>query len=115
MKTFVLKSSAFAVMILLTITLVTSCKKDKVTKGTVMVTNVKSAPVSGAKVHLSANSANGKKTYDATTDPSGKAEFEIDLPAIWDVTVVKDSLLGTGVLRLDEPGKKTTVTIIARS
>ena len=47
-------------------------------------------------------------------------KFEIDLPGIWDVTVTTkaDTLFGvgtgTGVLRLDEPGKHDEEIIIVR-
>ena len=113
MKTFVTKISAFLsiALILLTLTMITSCKKDKVTHGTVTVKNEAGTAVSGAKVLLSANSVAGQKSYTGTSDASGTAKFDVPLPAIWDVTVTKDTLTGQGVLRLDEPGKSDAVTI----
>lgn len=116
MKTFVSKISAAVLVILLfvAVSTVTSCKKDKTTHGKVTVTNESHTPIAGAKVFLSAPSAAGQKTYTGTTESSGAASFDIPLPGIWDITVTKDALTGTGVLRLDEPGKKDEVTVIVR-
>lgn len=116
MKTFALRTSAIvcAFALILTATMATSCKKDKTTYGTVTVQTTSGKLVSGAKVLLSAAAVAGEKTYEGVTDGSGEAEFEIALPGIWDVTVTKDSLSGTGVLRLDEPGKSDNTTITVR-
>jgi|ERR1019366_687914 hypothetical protein len=116
MKKFILKISAFAcvMLLLLTVTFSTSCKKDKTTHGKVTVVDSANVPVSAAKVLLAAPSANGQKSYTGTTDGSGLASFDIPLPAIWDVTVTKGLLTGTGILRLDtdQLGKTVTTTII---
>lgn len=118
MKTFTLKFSSFAFVLLLvtSATLLTSCKKDKTTYGKVTVVTEAKAPVLDATVTLSAPSANGEKSFTQKTNASGVTDFEIDLPGIWDVNVVtSDSLLtGTGVLRIDEPGKKDEITVIVR-
>ena len=116
MKTSVLKISSFICVcfLLFTATVVTSCKKDKKTYGTVTVKNASGTLISAAKVLLAAPSANGQKSSTGSTDGSGVAKFELPLPAIWDVTVTKDSLSGTGVLRLDEPGKHDDIVVIIR-
>ncbi len=116
MKTLVTKiSTSLAILSLFIIfTMITSCKKDKVTHGTVTVKNVVGVAVSGAKVVLSATSVGGVKSYTGTSDASGVAKFDVPLPGIWDVAVTKDTLTGQGVLRLDEPGKKDEITIVLR-
>ncbi len=116
MKTFVLKISTFVcvILLLLTATMWTSCKKDKVTHGKVTAVTEAHVPVGGATVHLAAPSANGQLSYTGTTDGTGLASFDVPLPGIWDVTITKDTLTGTGVLRLDEPGKSDAITVILR-
>jgi hypothetical protein len=116
MKTFSLKFSAFACAFILIFTAFTStsCKKDKTCHGKVHVIDTLGRVVSDAKVKLAAPSVNGDVTYDAVTNGSGDAEFEVQLPAIFDVTVTKSSYpgrVGTGVLRVDEPGKTGEVTV----
>jgi hypothetical protein len=118
MKTFTLKFSAFvcAFILLFTAFSSSSCKKDKTCHGRVYVIDTTGKPVADAKVRLSAENAqpSGEITYDASTDGSGYAEFEVKLPAIFDVTATKSSYpgkVGTGVLRVDEPGKTGEVTV----
>lgn len=114
MKTNVIKFSAFAgVLLLLFVAFSTSsCKKDKTTHGKIHVKNASGDFVAGAAVNLSA--PDGQVTYNGTTDGGGYVQFDVRLPAIFDVTASKDSLVGTGVLRLDEPGKTTELTVIIR-
>jgi hypothetical protein len=119
MKTFVTKISASLAIsfLFLTLTTITSCKKEKTTHGTVTVKNAAGVAVNGAKVVLSAYSATSgtlKPPITGTTDASGTAKFDVQLPGIWDVNVTKDTLTGQGVLRLDEPGKKDEITIVIR-
>lgn len=141
MKIFINRSSVIAsVLFLLFITITTtSCKKEKKTVGKVTVNKANGTPVIGATVNLAAPSANGVTEYTEKTIESGLAEFEIPLPAIWDVSVtyydtlylpntgVLDTtaafsstvdsvitLYGTGVLRLDEPGKTESVVVVVR-
>lgn len=118
MKTFSLKFSAFtfAFILLFTAFSSSSCKKDKTCYGRVTVVDTAGKPISDAKVNLSANTATvtGDVTYDALTNGSGVAEFEVKLPAIFDVKATKSSYpgrVGTGVLRVDEPGKTGEVTV----
>jgi hypothetical protein len=116
MKTFTLRFSAFvgAFILLFTAFSSSSCKKDKTCYGTVHVVDTAGNAVSNATVKLAAPSVNGDVTYDEVTDGSGNASFEVKLPAIFDVTATKATyfgMVGTGVLRLDEPGKKSDVTV----
>jgi hypothetical protein len=116
MKTFTIKFSASvcAFILLFTAFSSSSCKKDKTCHGKVHVTDTAGVPVANATVKLAAPSVNGDVTYDETTDGSGDASFEVKLPAIFDVTATKatyPNMVGTGVLRLDEPGKTSEVTV----
>ncbi len=119
MKTLVLKSLAFGGVILLLATALgtSSCKKNKTCHGTVHVMDTLGKAISGAVVKLGAPSVQGDVKYDGITDNSGNVNFDIPLPAIWDVIATKNTLpnrVGTGVLRLDEPGKKATVDVTIR-
>ncbi|HEX8514979.1 MAG TPA: carboxypeptidase-like regulatory domain-containing protein [Bacteroidia bacterium] len=116
MKNFTFKFSAFACAFILLFTAFSSssCKKDKTCHGTVHVVDTAGVPVANATVKLAAPSVNGDVTYSETTDGSGNAKFEVKLPAIFDVTATKTTyfgMVGTGVLRLDEPGKTNEVTV----
>jgi len=114
MKTNVLKFSANAGLLLLFFIAfnLSSCKKDKTTHGKIHVKNTSGNYIAGAAVNLSA--PNAQVTYNGTTDGSGYVQFDVRLPAIFDVTATKGALVGTGVLRLDEPGKTTELTVIIR-
>ncbi len=93
---------------------IASCKKDKICYGNVKVTNASGTPISAAKVVLSAPSVGGTVTYDGVTDGSGEVNFEIKLPAIFDVEATSSTLpgkKGLGTLRCDEPGKKTSIAV----
>jgi len=114
MKTFTFKFSAFACafVMLLAAFSSSSCKKDKTCHGKVHVTDTSGNPMANATVKLAAPSVNGDVTYDNVTDGAGDASFEVKLPAIFDVTATKAGYdPGTGVLRLDEPGKSNDVTV----
>jgi len=116
MKTFATRISALiAVIALVSLVFVsTSCNKDKTCRGKVTVTDTVGTVISGAAVRLSAPSVNGDVVYDATTDGSGVATFDVKLPAIFDVKATHPAYAGeegVGVLRLDEPGKEDDVTV----
>ncbi|OFY86627.1 MAG: hypothetical protein A3F72_09680 [Bacteroidetes bacterium RIFCSPLOWO2_12_FULL_35_15] len=117
MKTFVLRFSSIAIVFLLLFTAIstTSCKKDKTCYGKVMVVDTAGIPVAVATVKLAAPSVNGQVEYVGTTDGSGVVSFEVKLPAIFDVFATQAAnypgMTGVGVLRLDEPGKKTETTV----
>jgi hypothetical protein len=118
MKTFILKSSAFACVLVLLFTAfsTSSCKKDKTCHGTVKVMDTTGKVVAGAIVKLAAPSVNGQVTYTSNTDGTGNASFDVKLPAIFDVTATQPlhSGVGTGILRLDEPGKSNEVTVVIK-
>ncbi len=92
----------------------TSCKKDKICHGKVTVLDTGGVAIAGATVKLSAPSVNGDVVYTGTTDGSGIASFDVKLPAIFDIYATKATYpgkAGVGVIRLDEPGKKTEVKV----
>lgn len=116
MKTFTLKFSAFvcAFILLFTAFSSSSCKKDKTCHGKVHVNDTAGVAVANAKVKLAAPSVNGDVEYENVTDAAGDVSFDVKLPAIFDVTATKATypgMIGTGVLRLDEPGKSNEVTV----
>ena len=120
MKTFALKFPSFTIALILisSLSVVTSCKKDKETNGKVTVINDASDKISDAEVVVSAASVNGDTSFTKFTNGSGVADFEINLPGIWDVSVTTSDtaapLVGSGVLRLDEPGSSDDITITVR-
>jgi hypothetical protein len=116
MKTFILKIStlAFVMMLFVVASTSTSCKKDKTCHGKVSVVDTNGAAVASATVKLSAPSVNGDVVYQSVTDGSGDVTFDVKLPAIFDVVATKPTypgMAGVGVLRLDEPGKSNDVTV----
>lgn len=115
MKTLINRYLAIAsVVALLSVVFVsTSCNKDKTCHGKVKVVDTNGAPIAGAAVKLSAPSVSGDVVYDNTTDGSGEANFDVKLPAIFDVQATHSAYTGTGVgvIRLDEPGKDESVTV----
>lgn len=116
MRTFILKTLAFGgIAFLLSVAFTTSsCKKDKTCHGTVHVYDTLGRAVGNAFVRLSAPSVQGDVKYDGNTDNSGTVRFDVKLPAIFDVSVLKSPKTGVGVLRLDEPGKSAEVDITIR-
>ncbi|MGZ4035595.1 MAG: hypothetical protein ACXVPU_00760 [Bacteroidia bacterium] len=113
MKKFILKFSALASVFFLLLFGLTSssCNKDKTCHGKVTVSDSVGTVIPSANVHLAAPSVGGDITYDGVTDGSGNVNFEVKLPAIFDVTATKGTLHGTGVLRLDEAGKSNSITV----
>ena len=116
MKNFALKFSfgLFVVAFFMT-AFSTSCKKDQTCHGKVHVNDTAGRPIANATVKLAAPSVNGDVVYSQLSDGSGEADFEVKLPAIFDVKATKATYppgyVGTGVLRLDEPGKTGEVTV----
>jgi|GEM_PF-683943 len=125
MKTFILKLSAFAGVTLLLLTALssTSCNKDKTTHGKVTVVDTAGLPVANATVKLSSPPSvppnshpnGGDLVLTGVTDGSGVVNFDIKLPTILDIlatqTVIYPNMTAKGILRLDEPGKTTEVTV----
>jgi len=112
MKTSILKISALAGITLLLASglSMSSCKKDKTCHGKVHVIDTPNgSAVANAAVKLSVTGGDVK--YEGTTDGAGDCTFEVTLPAIFDVYAVRAGKEGTGVIRLDEPGKEDAVTV----
>jgi hypothetical protein len=119
MKNFTVKFFAFigAFIMIFAVFSTSSCKKDPICHGKVHVIDTAGAVVPNASVRLDAPSANGDITYTELTDGSGDAAFEVKLPAVFDVTATKAAypgMRGTGILRLDEPGKTKDITVVIR-
>lgn len=112
MKSSILKLSAFLLVATLLIT-ASACKKDEKCYGKVTVVDTTGSVVGDAVVLLDA--PDGQVTYTETTDGYGVAEFEIKLPAIFNITATQESIYpgmkGRGTLRVDEPGKHAEVTV----
>ena len=94
-----------------------SCKKKETCQGKVIVRDTNGLAVAGALVRLDAFNANppGQIKYGGATDKYGKIEFDIKLPAIFDVTAQSAAypdMFGKGVLNVDEPGKEADVTVV---
>ncbi len=113
MKNFINKTTTISFIALLIIGLTaSSCRKKETCEGKVTVIDTAGTMVSGATVKLYA--PNGQVTYDGITDGSGLVTFEIKLPAIFNISATKATypgMAGTGILRVDEPGKKDVVTV----
>ncbi len=113
MKNLTFKITTLSVLALLLIgTVASSCRKKETCEGKVSVTDTAGVLVAGATVKLYA--PNGQVTYDGITDGSGMVTFEIKLPAIFNIAATKATypgMAGTGILRVDEPGKKDHVTV----
>lgn len=94
-----------------------NCKKNKTCHGKVHVYDTTGKAVGNAFVRLAAPSVQGDVKYDGFTDNSGTVNFEVKLPAIFDVQAVKSTYpgkMGVGVLRLDEPGKSAEIDVVIR-
>lgn len=117
MKSFILRSSVLAIVVLLLGAAFTtsSCRKDKTCHGKVHVIDTLNRDVATAYVKLSV--PGGEVVYDGLTDNSGLVRFDVKLPAIFDVSATKITYpgkVGVGVLRLDEEGKSAEVEVIIR-
>ncbi len=125
MKTFILKISAFvgvALMLVIAFSS-TSCKKDKTCHGKITVLDTAGLPIALATVQLSSppsvpadpnHTGGGDLHLTGVTDGSGIVNFELKLPAILDIVATSSSftgMTGKAILRLDEPGKTTEVSV----
>ncbi len=98
-------------MVLFTVVLNSGCAKDKPCKAIITVLDASNNPVSGAQVHLIAPAPS---TVDivVSTDASGKASFEVNLPQILDISVViGTTTYPTGKVVRFEQGKTDEVTV----
>lgn len=115
MKNFIFKSSAYVSVaaLLFTAFSATSCKKDKTCHGKITVVDTAAHPVPGATVVVAYGNSTNSNT-ETSTDGSGVANIDLKLPAILNITATSSSfpgMTGKGILRLDEPGKSTEVTV----
>ena len=99
-------------MVLFTVVLNSGCAKDKPCKAIVTVLDSANNPVSGAVVHLKAP-APSTVDISTSTDASGKASFEVNLPQILDIEVWVggNPLPATGKVVRFEQGKTDEVTV----
>jgi hypothetical protein len=105
---------AFAGLLLVVLmisTVVTSCNKNKECKANVKVL-VGGNPAGGVNVRLHADTQNGQVEFISSTDASGSAAFETQLPMILDIEVQINSVyVPTGKVARLEEGKTTDVTV----
>jgi hypothetical protein len=106
--------SGILIMVLFSAVLTSGCAKDKPCKAIITVLDSNNNAVSGAVVHLVAPSPS---TVDLalSTDASGKASFEVNLPQILDIEVHLGSpavVHLTGKVARFEQGKTDEVTVI---
>ncbi len=106
--------TCLAVVLLISATTFTSCKKDQTCRGNVWVYDNAGNKIPLALVRLDASTVNGQVSYTAKSDGNGLAVFDIALPAIFDVTVTSDkfpNMFGKGSLNVDEPRKENWTTV----
>ena len=99
----------------------TSCQKHTDVKATVICVDSVGRAMPGANVKIFAYVKNkNNSTFvadvkaEGLTDNSGKVSFVFKLPAIFDIKAALGSLTGTGIIKVDEPGKEAEKTVIIR-
>ena len=103
--------SGIFVLVLFSVTLTSGCAKDKPCKAIVTVLDSSNNPVSGAQVHLVAPAPSSIDLV-LSTDASGQASFEVNLPQILDINVViGTTTYPTGKVVRFEQGKTDEVTV----
>lgn len=112
----------FTLALALTATMLQSCKKPGDTTAIITVLDNNDDPHPGALVTVigvdSYGQPGGRIDMENTTDGSGKASFNFNELfkrgaagfAVLDVRVEKDTLFGTGIIRVEE--EKTNETVI---
>lgn len=95
-----------------------SCKKDKECTALVTITDEQSNKIAGATVRLfytdtNSSGAAGKIDETKITDANGRAEFTFDLEAILFIEASKDSMSGSGIIRL-MPGETAEETVVIK-
>lgn len=103
------------ILCVLALTTTTGCHKDKPCKAIVSVIDANNNPVGGATVELDPNGTGPNVqigAYTTSTDASGKASFETNLPKIMDIKVIFSSTTyTTGKVVRFEQGKTDEVTV----
>ncbi|CAN5309324.1 hypothetical protein BH09BAC5_BH09BAC5_25440 [soil metagenome] len=100
--------SGILVMVLFAIVLNPGCARDKPCKAVITVLDANNSPVGGAMVHLTAPLPS-VVDIATSTDASGTANFEVNLPQILDIAVT--GYPATGKVVRFEQGKTDNVTI----
>lgn len=95
-----------------------SCKKDKECIARITITDDQSNTISGATVRLyytdtSSTGTVGNIDETKLTDANGEAEFTFELEAILFIEASKDTLSGTGIVRLT-PGEMVEETVVIK-
>ena len=104
--------STSLVLVLFMVTLNSGCAKDKPCKAVITVLDATTnAPISGATIHLTAPSTSSSVDLVTTTDATGKATYEVNLPQILDITVYHPNATVTGKVVRFEQGKTDEVTV----
>lgn len=99
-----LAGSSLLVLVLSVGVFVTGCSKNRDCKATVTCLTTTGSPMAGAQVQLQS----GDVTLTATTDGSGTANFESQLPMILDIYVNGNA---TGRVARMEEGQTDNVTV----
>ena len=103
--------AGFLLVVLMITIVATSCNKNKECKANVKVL-VGGNPAGGVNVRLHADTQNGEVELISSTDASGTAAFETQLPMILDIEVQINSVyVPTGKVARLEEGKTTDVTV----
>jgi hypothetical protein len=104
--------SGLLVLVLFSATLTSpGCAKDKPCKAIITVLDSSNNPITGAQVHLVAPAPSSVDLV-LSTDASGQASFEVNLPQILDINVVFSSTTyQTGKVARFEQGKTDEVTV----
>ena len=103
--------SGIFVLVILSVSLSSGCAKDKPCKAVVTVLDSSNNPVSSAEVHLVAPAPSSVDLI-LSTDASGKASFEVNLPQILDIhIVIGTTTYQTGKVVRFEQGKTDEVTV----
>jgi hypothetical protein len=106
-------SATALVIVLFALALAPACNKNKPCKAIVTVLDANNSPVSGVQVSLepsgSCTTCQTITVITSSTDASGKASFETELPKIMDIYVDGDP---TGKVARFEEGKTDEVTVI---
>lgn len=102
--------SGIFLLALFTLSLNTGCAKDKPCKAIITVLDASGSPLSGADVHLKVlNNPSSTVDLQTSTDASGKANYEVNLPQILDIVISLH--LPTGKVVRFEQGKTDEVTV----
>lgn len=98
-----------------------SCVKHTDVKATIICVDTTGREISGANVKLFATVKNNNQTKfiadvkaEGISDNEGKISFVFKLPAIFDIKATKNGLIGTAIIKVDEPGKEAEKTVILR-